>query len=255
MSLMDTNRLNFDTPSALASALADRVAAELSVAIVERKQAVLAVSGGKTPELFFHYLAKADIDWKNILVTLVDERFVPVTDDRSNERLVRSSLLQNFASKARFYGLYNPSITAELAAFSAASRINGLPRPFDVIVLGMGTDGHTASFFPGGDRLKQVIDPESRALVLPIHARGLKEARLTLTLPVIVEARFIALHIEGQTKLEVFERALEDGPVEELPIRAVLKNTRHPVQVYWSPNEEEKQITDGTHSLFDTVSV
>ena len=88
MSLMDTNRLNFDTPSALASALADRVAAELSVAIVERKQAVLAVSGGKTPELFFHYLAKADIDWKNILVTLVDERFVPVTDDRSNERLV-----------------------------------------------------------------------------------------------------------------------------------------------------------------------
>jgi len=255
MSLMDTNRLNFDTPSALASALADRVAAELSVAIVERKQAVLAVSGGKTPELFFHYLAKADIDWKNILVTLVDERFVPVTDDRSNERLVRSSLLQNFASKARFYGLYNPSITAELAAFSAASRINSLPRPFDVIVLGMGTDGHTASFFPGGDRLKQAIDTESRALVLPIHARGLKEARLTLTLPVIVEARFIALHIEGQTKLDVFERALQDGPVEELPIRAVLKNTRHPVQVYWSPNEEEKQITDGAHSLFDTVSV
>ena len=218
MSLMDTNRLNFDTPSALASALADRVAAELSVAIVERKQAVLAVSGGKTPELFFHYLAKADIDWKHILVTLVDERLVP-------------------------------------AAFSAASRINSLPRPFDVIVLGMGTDGHTASFFPGGDRLKQAIDTESRALVLPIHARGLKEARLTLTLPVIVEARFIALHIEGQTKLDVFERALQDGPVEELPIRAVLKNTRHPVQVYWSPNEEEKQITDGTHSLFDTVSV
>ncbi|WP_295897778.1 6-phosphogluconolactonase [uncultured Bartonella sp.] len=255
MSLMDTNRLNFDTPSALASALADRVAAELSVAIVERKQAVLAVSGGKTPELFFHYLAKADIDWKNILVTLVDERFVPVTNDRSNERLVRTSLLQNFASKARFYGLYNPSITAELAAFSAASRINGLPRPFDVIVLGMGTDGHTASFFPGGDRLKQAIDPQSRALVLPIHARGLKEARLTLTLPVIAEARFIALHIEGQEKLDVFERALTDGPIEELPIRAVLKNTRHPIQVYWSPKEEEKQITDQNHSLFDTVSV
>lgn len=255
MSLMDTNRLNFDTPSALASALADRVAAELSVAIVERKQAVLAVSGGKTPELFFHYLAKADIDWKNILVTLVDERFVPVTNDRSNERLVRTTLLQNFASKARFYGLYNPSITAELAAFSAASRINGLPRPFDVIVLGMGTDGHTASFFPGGDRLKQAIDPQSRALVLPIHARGLKEARLTLTLPVIAEARFIALHIEGREKLDVFERALEDGPIEELPIRAVLKNTRHPIQVYWSPNEEEKQITDQNHSLFDTVSV
>lgn len=240
MSLMDTNRLNFDTPSALASALADRVAAELSVAIVERKQAVLAVSGGKTPELFFHYLAKADIDWKNILVTLVDERFVPVTDERSNERLVRATLLQNFASKARFCGLYTPAITAELGAFSGASRINSLPRPFDVIVLGMGTDGHTASLFPGGDRLKQALDPESRALVLPIHARGLKEARLTLTLPVISEARFIALHIEGQQKLDVFERALQDGPITELPIRAVLKYTRHPIQVYWAPNEQEK---------------
>ena len=255
MSLMDTNRLNFDTPSTLASALADRVAAELSVAIVERKQAVLAVSGGKTPELFFHYLAKADLDWKNILVTLVDERFVPVTDERSNERLVRATLLQNFASKARFYGFYNPAITAELAAFSAASRVNGLPRPFDVIVLGMGTDGHTASFFPRGDRLKQAIDPESRALVLPIHARGLKEARLTLTLPVIAEARFIALHIEGQDKLNVFERALEDGPIAELPIRAVLKYTRHPIQVYWSPNEDGKQQPGGNHVLFDTVSV
>lgn len=249
MSLMDNNRLNFDTPEALAIALADRVAAELSVAVIERKQAVLAVSGGTTPELFFRYLAKADIDWKNILVTLVDERFVPITDERSNERLVRSALLQNFASKARFYGFYNPSITAELAAFSAANRISALPQPFDVVVLGMGTDGHTASFFPGGDRLKQAIDPQSRALVLPIHAKGLTEARLTLTLPVIVQSRFIALHLEGKEKLEVFERALEEGPEQEMPIRAVLKHTLHPVQVYWAMNEEDKRQVGSDHSL------
>ncbi|MCT6871044.1 MAG: 6-phosphogluconolactonase [Bartonella sp.] len=255
MSLMDTNQLNFDTPAALASALADRVAAELSVAVVERKQAVMAVSGGKTPELFFHYLAKADIDWKNILITLVDERFVPVTDERSNERLVRSTLLQNFASKARFYGLYHPSITAELGAFSAASRINGLPQPFDVVVLGMGSDGHTASFFPGGDRLKQAIDPHCRALVLPIHAKGLTEARLTLTLPIIAQSRFIALHLEGREKLEVFEQALQDGPEKELPIRAVLRHSLHPIQVYWAPNEEDKRDVAGNNALFDTISV
>lgn len=255
MSGMDINRLNFDSPAALASALADRVAAELSVAVVERKQAVLAVSGGKTPELFFHYLAKADIDWQNILVTLVDERYVPLTDERSNERLVRNHLLQHFAAKAKFYGLYHKSLTAELSAFSAASRINGLPQPFDVVVLGMGVDGHTASFFPGGDRLKQALDPQSRALVLPIHARGVGEPRLTLTLPVISQARFIALQLEGHGKLASFDQALQDGPELDMPIRAVLKHAVHPLQVYWSPAEGDRTEPDGSATLFDTITM
>ncbi|EJF89391.1 6-phosphogluconolactonase [Bartonella tamiae] len=255
MSSMDLNRLNFDSPAALASALADRVAAELSLAIAERKQAVLAVSGGKTPELFFHYLAKIDIDWKNIIITLVDERYVPVTDERSNERLVRTHLLQHHAAKARFYGLYHQSITAELGAFSAASRINGLPQPFDVVMLGMGLDGHTASFFPGASRLSQAIDPNSRALILPIQAKNVSEPRLTLTLPIICHARFIALQIEGHDKREKFEEALQDGPETEMPIRAVLHNARHPIQVYWSPTEGDRSEPRGDTTHFDAITI
>ncbi|UNE54674.1 6-phosphogluconolactonase [Bartonella machadoae] len=236
---MNIDRLNFETPTDLALALADRVAAELSVAVLERKRAILAVSGGKTPELFFHYLSKADIDWQNIIITLVDERFVPTHDERSNEHMVRCHLLQNFASKAHFVGLYHKAITVELAAFSAASRINTLPKPFDVVVLGMGNDGHTASFFSDADRLRQALDLHTQALVLPLHAKSAQEPRLTLTLPVIMQSRCILLHFEGLQKRDCFEVVCQEGSEMEMPIRAVLRNAHHLVQVYWSPSENE----------------
>ncbi|WP_455475905.1 6-phosphogluconolactonase [Bartonella sp. B17] len=242
---MNIDRLNFETPTALALALADRVAAELSVSVLEHKRAVLAVSGGKTSELFFHYLSKADIDWKNIIITLVDERFVPVDHERSNEYVVRRYLLQNFAAKARFVGLYHKAITAELAAFSAANRISTLPRPFDVIVLGMDIDGRTASFFPNSDRLKQALDLQTQALVLPIYAKSALEPRLTLTLPVIVQSRFIVLHFEGFQKRDCFEVVCQDGAEMAMPVRAVLRNAHHLVQIYWSPAENE--INEAEH--------
>jgi len=247
MIAMNIDRHTFDTPGALAASLADRVAAELSVAVNERGQAILAVSGGTTPHRFFERLSHADIGWEHIIVTLVDERFVPTDDARSNEKLVRGYLMQNFASKARFVGLYIAARTAELAAFSAANRINALAKPFDVVVLGMGTDGHTASFFPSGDRLKQAIDRNSRALVVPMHAKGLREARLTLTLPLLMNARFLALHIEGKEKLVTFEQAMQNGPETDMPVRAVLYHAESPVQVFWSPavKEADKRILNG----------
>ncbi|WP_412058270.1 6-phosphogluconolactonase [Bartonella sp. DGB2] len=239
MDALNFEQLNFDIPTALASALADRVATELSIALVERQTVVLAVSGGQTPKAFFHQLSKADIDWRNVIITLVDERFVPPTHERSNEGLVRMHLLQHFAAKARFVGLYQPAITADLAAFSAANRIDALPKPFDVVVLGMGNDGHTASFFADSVRLGQALDLETRALVLPIHAKSAGEARLTLTLPVICQASFIALQIEGYDKLKVLERVLKGVSAYDMPVAAVLDNAQQPVQIYWSPREGE----------------
>ncbi|CAF25794.1 6-phosphogluconolactonase [Bartonella quintana] len=252
---LNIDHLNFKTPTDLALALADRVAAELSVSILERKRAILAVSGGKTPELFFHYLSKADIDWENIIITLVDERLVPAHHECSNEYVVRRYLLQNFAAKARFVGLYQKAITAELTAFLAASRINALPKPFDVIVLGMGIDGHTASFFPDADRLKQALDLQTQALVLPLHAKSALEPRLTLTLPVIMQSRCIILHFEGFQKRDCFEKVCQDGPEMEMPVRAVLRNAHHLIQVYWSP--EENEITEAEHekSRIDTQAL
>ncbi len=231
---MSIERHDFTSGTELAQALSEAIANKLATAIAERGQAVLAVSGGTTPLRLFEVLSRKLIDWNLVTITLVDERFVPVENERSNEKLVREYLLRDHAGVAKFVGLYNPAATVETAALAAASRINALQRPFDVVVLGMGNDGHTASFFPKADRLDQAIDPATRALVLPIHAEGAGEKRLTLTLPLIVEAEMLVLHIEGAAKQATLEKALAGDDENEMPVRAVFHHARTPIQLYWT---------------------
>lgn len=231
---MSIERHDFTSGTELAQALSEAIANKLNAAIAERGQATLAVSGGTTPLRLFEVLSRKMIDWNLVTITLVDERFVPVESDRSNEKLVREHLLRDHAGVAKFVGLYNPAATVETAALAAASRIDALRQPFDVVVLGMGNDGHTASFFPGADRLDQAINPKTRALVLPIHAEGAGEKRLTLTLPIIAEADMLVLHIEGAAKQATLEKALSGDDENEMPVRAVFHHARTPIQLYWT---------------------
>ena len=211
----------FDSRGSLASALASDVANALASAIGRNGQAVLAVSGGKTPQLFFNTLSHLDIKWNRVTITLVDERSVPETDERSNAGFVRRHLLNNRAEKASFVPLYDNPAAAEIASF-------------DAVVLGMGLDGHTASFFPGGDNLVAAIDPDTEQRIITMRAPGATEPRITFTLPDILKAHFIGLHLEGQEKREAYARAIGDGPVEDMPIRAVLRS-RRPITLYWCP--------------------
>jgi 6-phosphogluconolactonase len=224
----------YPDPGALADSLAARIASALDEACTTRGEAVLAVSGGTTPGRMFEALSRQPIAWNKVTVTLVDERFVPPDNVRSNERLVALKLLQNNAAQAKFVGLYAGTDDAGTAALVAARRIAGLKRPFDVVVLGMGSDGHTASFFPEADRLGDALDPNGTVLVLPVTAPDAGEPRLTLTLPLIVGARLLVLHIEGAEKRAVFEAASQPGPAEAMPVRAVLASGR-PVEVFWAP--------------------
>ncbi len=226
---------SFPDGNALAEAFASTVAERLTAACEARGKAVLAVSGGTTPARFFKVLSLKDLPWEKITITLVDERFVPPTSDRSNQKLVSSMLLQNGAAKANFVGLYNDAPDVEEGAKIAAKPIAKLGQPFDVVILGMGGDGHTASFFPGGDRLSDAISPDQPGLVLPMHAEGAGEPRLTLTLPVIVEARFVALHIEGAGKRTTLERALGQGATADMPIRAILRYEPIELEIFWAP--------------------
>lgn len=217
----------------LATALAGRVADRLSKAIAERATALLAVSGGTTPAKFFAALSATPIAWDKVIVTLVDERFVPASSPRSNAGLVAANLLQNAAKAARFVPLYHEAVGIEDAAASDDAALRSLPWPLDVVVLGMGPDGHTASFFPDADDLPKLLDPASDRIVLPVHAASAGEPRLTLSLARIVDAGFIALHIEGEDKRTAFDGAVAPGPRK--PIRAVLDAAPKPVEVFWAP--------------------
>jgi 6-phosphogluconolactonase len=231
----DPRLKSFPDGNALAEELASTIATRLAAAVEARGKAVLAVSGGTTPARLFKVLSLKNLPWNKIAITLVDERFVPPTSDRSNQKLVSDMLLHNGAAKAHFIGLYNAAPDAGEAAKTAAKAIHELGQPFDVVILGMGGDGHTASFFPGGNRLGDAISPDQKALVLPMDADGAGEPRLTLTLPVIVGARFVALHIEGAGKMTTLEAALGAGKTEEMPIRAVLRHKPIELEIFWAP--------------------
>ena len=114
-------------------------------------------------------------------------------------------------------------------------RVADLSGPLTVAILGLGGDGHTASFFPEGDRLADALDPTGRALALPMRAPAAPEPRITLTLPTLVAARMLALHIEGDAKKAVLEQALAGEDFLEMPIRAVIAHAPRPLAIFWAP--------------------
>ena len=232
---MSANMHIFENPSALAEALADDVGARLAAAIAARGTASFAVSGGSTPKAFFRSLSRRELDWSKVTVTLVDERFVPPENERSNHRLVADNQLKDGAAQARFVPLYHAAETAEAAAAIASDRTASLGAPFDVVVLGMGTDGHTASFFPGGTRLEEALDPTTPRGVITMEAEGAGEPRLTFTFSSLQDAGYLVLHIEGSGKKEVLAQAQAPGDEAEMPIRAVLRRATSPLQIYWAP--------------------
>jgi 6-phosphogluconolactonase len=225
-------RRDFRDKVQLAEALADAVATNLKAGIKARGAASLAVSGGSTPVRFFRALSdRDDVQWDRVTITLVDERWVDESSERSNGRLVRANLLQGRAALARFVPLFQGGDVPDAAL--AGEQQSLVPRPLDVAVLGMGNDGHTASFFPGGDTLAEALGAEGP--VVDIRAPGAGEPRVTLTLRQLLAARALYLHIEGEEKVETLKRAEADGPIEDMPVRAVLRQTQTPLNIYWCP--------------------
>ena len=236
-----TTHLNVTTHSftdchAQAIALAERVAQRLRVGLNQRGHALLAVSGGSTPKDFFAQLSRESLDWAHVKITLVDERWVPDTDERSNARLVKSILLQNQAAEASFVPLYTDAPTPEDGLAASTARINTLALPFDAVVLGMGDDGHTASFFPGGDHLADALDLNGKARVLPMRAPDAGEPRITLTLPTLLATESLFLLVAGDKKRDLLAGVrLGLGAARDYPVHAVIAQQRVPVAVYWCP--------------------
>ena len=228
------NRHEFADRLTLGDTLAKEIASKLDAAVNARGKASLAVSGGGTPKLMFAVLAEQEIDWSKVTITLVDERWVDESSDRSNAALVKHHLISHEAHVATFLPLFDKAHAdnVDAALADVGKRVDALGKPFDVVVLGMGPDGHTASFFPGGDHLAQALDLDGKQSVLSMRADGAGEPRITLSLPRVLDTRALYLHIEGNDKKDILDKAIAG---EDFPIAAVLKQDRTAVDVFWSP--------------------
>jgi len=217
----------------LARALAAQVAGDLSAAIAARGVATLAVPGGTTPGPFLTALAQHEIAWDRVRVTLTDERWVPADDARSNQQLVAGILSAGPAAAAELVPLYVADASPEDGARTQSAVLEARLLPLDVCVLGMGADMHTASLFPGADRLAEALDPACPQALLPLHAPGAAEARVSLTAPAIRNAGRVYLLIHSAEKWAALEAAQSAASTAEAPVRVALERAG-PVKVVYA---------------------
>ena len=206
--------------------VASRLAGELRQALQSGDTASIAVPGGTTPGPIFDSLCAADLDWDRVAVMLTDERWVPEDSPRSNTRLLRQRLLVNNAASARYLPLYARTETPEDGIPDLAQAIAGV-LPLTTCLLGMGADMHTASIFPGADRLQEALTGDT--ILVPMRAPGAPEPRVTLSAAVLSGAIARHIVITGPDKREALERA-RTLPAEEAPVAAVLKGAT----VHWA---------------------
>lgn len=223
----------FDTKEALNHSFAEQITQLLKNGILENGRASLVVSGGRTPMGLFAALSNVDLGWENVDVTLADERWVDESDDASNAKLVRENLLVNFASKANFVSLKTQHSDASEAVAACTSQLQQMQTPFDVLILGMGEDGHTASLFPCSDQVLQGLDMDSGNSFIAVQPTTAPNQRMSLTLPALLNSRKIFLHLTGEAKKEVLQNAIDGQNESEMPIRAVLN--RADVELVWAP--------------------
>lgn len=207
----------FASPASAADALARQVAADLAHAIRSRQHAVLAVSGGRSPVAFFEALAAEPLDWSRVTVTLVDERLVPDSHADSNAALVRKHLLQGNAADAGFLPLVTSANDAEAERAQASAKW----QTPDVVILGMGDDGHTASLFPAAANLAQGLDPQNPDALITIVPPAAPHTRISMTLAELLRSGKLYLAIAGDSKRRVLDEALQ-GINDQQPVSHVL---------------------------------
>jgi len=225
----DVLLLTYPSRDDASAALADEIREILNDALAARGRATLVVSGGSSPVAFFHQLRRLPLSWERITIVPSDERVVPLSDPDRNEAMIRRELLEGAAAAASLRGLLPESgSTANLTQLAEA-----LPPFFDAVVLGMGTDGHTASLFPGSPQLESALRSAEPLALLDVPQLGTQ--RVTLTPSALLSTRRINLLIFGQEKRSIYESAAAGDNVAEFPVRSVLRQTRVPVRVFWAP--------------------
>ena len=209
----------FADRESLDQALAAYVVSRLQQGIGERGKAHLVVSGGSTPINLFSILAGADVEWGRVVVLLADERWVPVDHEDSNERLVRETLLTGKAKSAQFLSLL-PTPDDEITNIAGLSTLlSSLPR-FDVVLLGMGEDAHTASLFPCASALREGLTTQQGALIT--RPNSAPHQRVSMSKHRLQATECGVIHIVGEKKKAVLELARKSEDELRHPISAFL---------------------------------
>ena len=226
---------DYDSVEEMADAVAGDIGFIVESAIDARGAALLALPGGNTPKPIYQKLAAAKLEWKRVTLIPGDERLVPMQSELSNVRAIAQAFLP---TGARVIPITGDIADYHLAGNSADARLQDLPWPPDLVWLGMGEDGHTASIFPGPDLEDALNAPKTRRAVgvmpdpLPADA---PVARVTLTRAAILSARTILIAITGQAKRDLLEQAIKDGHSSKLPIGRVLAECDQPIDIHWAP--------------------
>jgi len=215
----------------LAKKLVTSVVKQLTQCIQSKGKACLAVSGGTTPIAFFKQLSEQELDWAKVTIILVDERWLPIEDKDSNEKLVRDYLLQNKAKRAYFLGLKNDATLPSEGIMDCETQLRTQVEHIDIVILGMGLDGHTASWFHNSTQLAALLDVDTSAWCLPVEDEFLPQARMSLTWRFIKRAEKIYLHFSGDEKNAVFIKACEEK-TEALPVSHLLHQDGINISVY-----------------------
>ncbi len=196
---------------------------------------LLVVSGGSTPAEFYKALSAAELQWENISVTLSDERWVEESDPASNARMLRATLLRGRAGRAQFISLKTKAASPTEGVAECNARLRRCTWPAAMTILGMGTDGHTASLFPDDPGLAAGLKPSASSRVVAAQPASMEHARVSLSLPTLLDTRLVCLLLYGQSKWRVLNEALDEGPDEAMPVRAILRQRQVPVRVFWAP--------------------
>lgn len=220
-----------DTEEVLAKKLAVSVAKQLEQTINNEGKACIAVSGGSTPILFFQELSQQPIDWAKVTIILVDERWVDTGSDQSNEHLVRKYLLKNKASQAYFLGLKNSASLPSEGIMDCETKLREQVEQLDIVVLGMGLDGHTASWFSDSEKLASLVSHDTSAWCIAVEDEFLSPPRMSLTWRFIKRAKKMYLHFTGDEKNDVFALACSELN-DDLPVSHVLHQDGITMNVY-----------------------
>jgi 6-phosphogluconolactonase len=225
----------YDSLGELADAVAGDVGFIIESAVDARGSSLIAVPGGSTGPAVFGKLATAKLPWKKVTIIPTDDRLVPMDDERSNVRAIAKAFLP---AGARVIPIAADIADYRLAGNSADARLQDLSWPPDLVWLGMGKDGHTASIFAGPDLQDALDAPKARRAVgvmpdpLPAEA---PVPRVTLTRAAILSGRTVTITITGDEKRALLEQAIADGQSSKLPIGRILAEIDQPIDIHWCP--------------------